>query len=89
MSALYQRRGSIEEDHKSLKQNASLENAPLRTEVTQQNHLWASMCAYVKLERLRLKVGANHVALKAQLYVAGLKASYSELVKRRGQLCPA
>jgi hypothetical protein len=89
MSALYQRRWSIEEYHKSLKQNASLENAPVRTEVTQRNHIWASMCAYVKLEGLRLKVEANHFALKAQLYVAGLKASYSELVKLRGQLCPA
>jgi IS4 transposase len=39
---LYQRRWSVEEYHKSLKQNASLERSPTRTTTTQRNHLFSS-----------------------------------------------
>jgi hypothetical protein len=45
MTALYQKRFRVEGYHKSLKQNASLEKSPTRTERTQQNHLFASLCA--------------------------------------------
>ncbi len=78
---LYQKRWSIEVYHKSLKQNASLEKSPARTETTQRNHLFASLCAYVKLESLKLKTGVGHFTLKSKIYLSALKAAYAELVK--------
>ena len=78
---LYQRRWSIEVYHESLKQNASLEKSPTRTETTQRNHFFASLCAYVKLESLKIKTGINHFALKSKIYLAALKTAYQELVK--------
>jgi hypothetical protein len=78
---LYQRRWSIEVYHESLKQNASLEKSPTRTETTQRNHFFASLCAYVKLESLKIKTGTNHFALKSKIYLAALKTAYQGLVK--------
>ena len=40
---LYKKRWSVEEYHKSLKQNASLAKSPARTVTTQTNHLFASL----------------------------------------------
>jgi hypothetical protein len=85
MTSLYQKRFRVEGYHKSLKQNASLEKSPTRTETTQQNHFFASVCAYVKLERLKLKVGVNHFALKSKIYLSALKSAYAELVKLNPQ----
>ena len=78
---LYQRRWSIEVYHESLKQNAALEKSPTRTETTQRNHFFASVCAYVKLESLKIRTGVNHFALKSKIYLAALKTAYQELVK--------
>ena len=85
ITALYQKRFRVEGYHKSLKQNASLEKSPTRTETTQQNHFFASVCAYVKLERLKLKQGVNHFALKSKIYLSALKSAYAELVKLKPQ----
>jgi len=82
---LYQRRWSIEEYHKSLKQNASLEHSPTRTPTTQRNHLFSSLCAYLKLESLKWRTKLNHFALKSKIYSSALKAAYSELVKLHPQ----
>jgi hypothetical protein len=82
---LYQRRWSVEEYHKSLKQNASLERSPTRTTTTQRNHLFSSLCAYLKLESLRWQTKLNHFALKSKIYSSALKAAYSELVKLHPQ----
>ncbi len=51
----YQKRWGIEEYHKALKNNASVQKSPTKTITTQTNHLFASLCAYVKLEHLKLK----------------------------------
>ncbi len=85
ITSLYQKRFRVEGYHKSLKQNASLEKSPTRTETTQQNHFFASVCAYVKLERLKLQAGVNHFALKSKIYLSALKAAYAELVKLEPQ----
>lgn len=85
ITSLYQKRFGVEGYHKSLKQNAALEKSPTRTETTQQNHFFASVCAYVKLERLKLKAGVNHFALKSKIYLSALKAAYAELVKLEPQ----
>lgn len=82
----YQKRWGIEEYHKSLKQNASLEKSPTRTHRTQANHLFASICAYVKLERLRLATHTNHFALKGRLYLKAMQAAFEELTILRNQL---
>jgi len=76
---LYKKRWSVEEYHKSIKQNAGAEKSPTRTETTQKNHLFASILAYVKLEKLKLKNNLNHFALKSKLYLAATKAALKEL----------
>jgi hypothetical protein len=85
MTALYKRRWSVEVYHKSLKQNASLEKSPTRTETTQRNHLYGSLCAYIKLESLKLKTGINHFALKSKIYLSALRSAYAELVNLNPQ----
>jgi hypothetical protein len=75
----YKKRWSIEEYHKSIKQNAAAEKSPTRTERTQQNHLFASILAYTKLEELKLCNKMNHFALKSKIYIAAIKAAVKEL----------
>ena len=76
---LYKKRWSVEEYHKSLKQNASLAKSPTRTVTTQTNHLFASLLAYVKLEKLKFVHKLNHFALKAKIYFCALKSAWKEL----------
>jgi hypothetical protein len=52
VTTIYSKRWNVEEYHKSLKQNASLERSPTHTVCTQTNLLFASLCGYVKLELL-------------------------------------
>jgi len=85
MIKLYQKRWSIEVYHKSLKQNASLEKSPTRTETTQRNHFFASLCAYVKLEGLKIQTTVSHFTLKSKLYLSAVKAAYAEFVKLNPQ----
>jgi hypothetical protein len=76
---LYKKRWSVEEYHKSLKQNASLSKSPAGTATTQSNRLFASLLAYVKLEKLKFAHKLNHFALKARIYLAASKAAWNEL----------
>ncbi len=69
------------EYHKSLKQNASLTCSPTRTVRTQTNHLFCSLCAFVKLEALKIRTHCHHFALKNRLYQAALQAAFSQLQK--------
>jgi hypothetical protein len=85
ITTLYQRRWTVEVYHKSLKQNASLEKAPVRTPTTQRNHLFASLCAYIKLESLKIETKLNHFALKSKIYMSALRSAYDELVKLNPQ----
>jgi hypothetical protein len=79
MMGLYQERWQVEVYHKSLKQNASLACSPTRTKTTQSNHFFLSLCAFVKLETLKIKTKCNHFALKQKLYVAALQAAFGQL----------
>lgn len=79
VTTLYQRRWRVEEYHKSLKQNASLAKSPTRTTKTQTNHFFASLCAFVKLEQLKIKTKLNHFALKSKIYVSALQTAYEAL----------
>jgi len=76
---LYKKRWSVEEYHKSLKQNTSLAKSPTRTVTTQTSHLFASLLAYVKLERLKFIHKLNHFALKTKVYLVALKMAWKQL----------
>jgi hypothetical protein len=78
-STLYKKRWGVEEYHKSVKQNTAIAKSPARTVLTQSNHIFASIYAYVKLEKLKFAHALNHFALKAKLYQAALKAAFKEL----------
>ncbi len=75
----YQKRWRVEEYHKSLKQNVSLERSPTQTETTQTNHFFAALCGYIKLERLKIKTKHNHFALKSKLYLKALMSAFQTL----------
>jgi hypothetical protein len=79
IKTLYQKRWTVEDYHKSLKQNASLEKSPTRTQTSQGNHLFAALCAYIKLESLKIKTKRSHFALKAQLYLSALRSAFDHL----------
>ncbi len=79
MTTIYRKRWNVEPYHKSLKQNASLEKSPTQTVTSQTNHLFASLCAYIKLEWLRRATKLNHFALKSKLYIAALQSAFDSL----------
>ena len=81
ITTLYQKRWHVEVFHKSIKSNTSLSKSPTRTVRTQSNHIFASIYAAFKLEKLKLKHQANHFALKAKLYIRALQASFAKLQK--------
>jgi hypothetical protein len=76
---LCKKRWSVEEYHKYLKQNASLEKSPTRTVTMQTGHLPASLSAYVKPERFKFIHRLNHFALKSAIYFRALKNAWKEL----------
>ncbi len=79
MWAIYQKRWKVEEYHKSLKQNAALAKSPTKLPHTQQNHIFASLVAFCKLEAYRTQTHLNHFALKAKLYHAALHSAWEQL----------
>ena len=79
IATLYQRRWSVKTFHKSLKSNASLAKSPAKTARTQKNHIFCAIYAFVKLERLSIFSRSNHFALRSQVYLKALQASFSEL----------
>ncbi len=78
-TTLYKKRWSVEEYHKSLKQNAAIAKSPTRTVKTLSNHIFASIMAYVKLENLKFSSKLNHFAMKSKIYLAANKAAFKEL----------
>lgn len=86
IATTYHRRWSVEEYHKSLKNNASLAKSPTKTVRTQANHLFVSICAFIRLESLSLDAKLNHFALKYKIYIEALKASFRELEKLKNNV---
>jgi hypothetical protein len=76
---IYQKRWRIEEYHKSIKQNASLEKSPTKVVRSQKNHIFASIIAYCKLEFLKTKTCLNHFGLKYMLLMQANRAAFLEL----------
>jgi len=83
MYDIYQKRWRIEEYHKSIKQNTSLEKSPTKVVRSQRNHIFASIIAYCKLEFLKMKTAMNHFALKYKLIIKANQTAYNELQKMR------
>ncbi len=83
---VYQKRWRIEEYHKSIKQNASLAKSPTQTIRSQQNHIFASLIAYCKLEGLKIKTRLNHFALKSRLLLRANQLVFQELQLLKQQL---
>ena len=79
ITAIYKRRWKVEEYHKSLKSNASLAKSPTKTIRTQGNHVFTSIWAFVKLERMKLITKMNHFALRSRLGVKAVQAAFQEL----------
>ena len=87
LTTIYKKRWSVEEYHKSLKQNVSIGKSPTRTEKTQTNHLYASMLGYIKLEKLKFANKMNHFAMKTKIYNQALKAAFKELCSLKSMAC--
>jgi hypothetical protein len=79
ITTIYGKRWNVEPYHKSLKQNASLSKSPTKTVTTQSNHFFAALCAYIKLEILRITTHINHFALKSKLYLRALRTAFDAL----------
>ncbi len=82
--AFYGQEWRVEEQHKSVKQNASIGRSPVQLVVGRVNHVFCAFVGVVKLELLRVQCGLNHFALRNKLYLEALKASQEELIRIRG-----
>ena len=77
----YQKRWCIEEYHKSVKQNAGFERSPTKTITSQLNHVFCSILAFCKLERLKIRTCMNHFAIKYKLIMRSNQIALQELQK--------
>ena len=80
---VYQKRWRIEEYHKSIKQNTSLEKSPTKVIRSQKNHIFASIVAYCKLEFLKAKTSLSHFGIKYMLLMKANRAAFLELERWR------
>ena len=81
ITTIYKKRWKVEEYHRSLKQNASLEKSPTKKEITQSNHFFACLYSFIKLETLKSVSKMNHYALRTKIYVGALSQAFKELQK--------
>lgn len=79
LTTIYHRRWKVEEYHKSLKVNASLAKSPTKTIRTQSNHVFSSIYAFFKLERMKMAQKINHFALRSRLCLKAVQAAFKEL----------
>ena len=79
----YQKRWSVEEQHKSGKQNTGLGASPASLVSSRVNHVFCSYVGVLKLECLKLSTGLNHFALKAKLRLKAVQAAWDELDRFR------
>jgi hypothetical protein len=79
ITTIYKKRWKVEVFHKSIKSNTGLALSPTRTVITQNNHFFASIYAYAKMEILTCSTKTNHFALKAKIYTKAIKTAFEEL----------
>ena len=81
LTTIYEKRWKVEEFFRSIKNNAAFAKAPAKTIKTQRAHFTASMIAFIKLERLKLRNSKNHYAMKSEIWLAATKAAWKQLDK--------
>lgn len=86
ITTIYKRRWKVETYHKSIKCNASLAKSPGKTPRTQINHLYAALCAYIRLESITKITGHNHFALKQKIYIEALKSAMHKLQQFKNKI---
>ena len=74
ITTIFKKRWKVEEYHKSLKQHAALAASPTKTIETQANHFYAAIIAFIKLEKLKIKIGQGHFRMKAILFTVATQA---------------
>jgi hypothetical protein len=79
MLDLYHKRWKIEEYHKALKQECSLEKSPAHTVKTQSSHIFCSICAFVKLELLHKVTTLSYEGLKLMLHRQAIRTTFKIL----------
>lgn len=77
----YKKRWSVEEYHKSLKQNSCATKSPTGIARTQSNHIFASILSYTKFERYKFSTKLNHFALRAKIHLKATKIAFAELMR--------
>jgi DDE superfamily endonuclease len=78
---LYKRRWKIEEYHKSLKSNCSLEKCQASSHTAQKSHFYCAALAYLLLEKTKAKEDKNHFALKKELTILQVKYGMKAIKK--------
>ncbi|HHD82415.1 MAG TPA: hypothetical protein ENK82_03020 [Campylobacterales bacterium] len=63
------------------KQNLKIEHSPTKVITSQLNHIFLSVCGFIKLERLRLNYKMNHFAIKEKIYIEALRSAYQKVEK--------
>ena len=81
ITTIYEKRWKVEEFFRSIKSNASFAKSPTKKVKTQEAHYTASMIAFVKLERLKIRNNKNHYAMKNEIWLKAVKAAWKELDK--------
>jgi IS4 transposase len=81
LTTIYEKRWKVEEFFRSIKNNASFAKSPTKKIKTQEAHYTASMIAFVKLERLKIRTNKNHYAIKNEIWLKAVKAAWKELDK--------
>lgn len=81
ITTIYKRRWKVEAYHKSIKSNTAFPKSPTKRVVTQKSHFVASIMAYVKMERLKVRCGTNHFALKSKMMVNATKMAWITMDK--------
>ncbi len=84
VATIYKKRWKVEEFFKSLKHNVDFAKSPTKTIRTQSNHIFLSIFAFFKLERLKIKHKINHFALRSKLLLKANQMAYQELMVLRG-----
>jgi len=76
VTTIYQKRWKVEEYHKSIKSNMAFPKSPTQTIPSQQSHFIASIIAFIKLEKLRMKTNHNHFSLKKLLLCKATQSAW-------------
>jgi hypothetical protein len=58
-----------------------MEKSPTRTVKIQKTHVFASLVAYIELERYKFSTGLNHFAQKSKLFLNATKLAFQDLQK--------